>query len=132
MWGLDFAWSLLNSDTSVFYDQTILHLNTRQMKHRNKTYCHLVRTTKASSYIHDRWFKNAPNSRAKINTTDNIFVSNKCYKYIISFCAIIFPHLSTVVLIHFSNGRYIGNFIDSKGIMLLISVVFNIWTLNNF
>ena len=60
VWGLDFAWSVLNSDTSVFYDQTIVHLNTHQMKRHNATQCPTVRSPHASSYIHDRWFKKAP------------------------------------------------------------------------
>lgn len=59
-WGLDFAWSLMNSDTSVFYDQTIAHKNTLQLRRHNATQCPEVRSTRASAYIHDRWFRNAP------------------------------------------------------------------------
>jgi len=59
-WGLDYAWSVLNRDTTVFYDETVFHLNTKQMKKRNKSVCPQMKFSSNVVFIHDKFFNETP------------------------------------------------------------------------
>tara|TARA_B100001989_G_C24550547_1_gene474236 strand:- start:1388 stop:1861 length:474 start_codon:yes stop_codon:yes gene_type:complete len=78
-WGLSWAWCAMYGNCIVWYDQTIIHRNTRliekTLKSPNRT-CEVIRSPALRQYIQYRWFRNTTQwNRKNYMKQENCWIS---------------------------------------------------------